>query len=171
MYPGMEDLNAKVNMWFVLRRMKFRKLSVEFGLHEGQPPLLDYIRKHTGCTQKEIADRMMISPASVAVSTKRMQRAGLLEKQTDENNLRCNMLRLTPEGEKVAKHFERELDRFEVNILEGVPAADLQAMERVMDRIIENFRQQEHLVPETIFCRKEGTGVYVEKTAAQSERI
>ena len=48
MQPGMENLNAKFNMFYVLRGMKFRRLSAEFGLHQGQPPILNYIWKHAG---------------------------------------------------------------------------------------------------------------------------
>ncbi len=148
MQPGMENLNAKFNMFYMLRGMKFRHLSAEFGLHQGQPPILNYIWKHAGCTQKEIADCMMISPASIAMSTKRMQKAGLLEKQTDENNLRCNILHLTPRGAELAQRFDQELEAFEDRILDGVTEADKQAAERVMDQIIENFRSQEGITSE-----------------------
>lgn len=171
MYPGMEDLNSKLNMFFVLRGIKFRQLSAELGLHQGQAPILDYIWTHSGCTQKEIADCMMISPASVAVSTKRLQKAGFLEKQTDENNLRCNMLRLTQRGKDVARRFKEELSAFEDRILDGVTEADRKATERVMDQILDNFCKQEHLVPESIFSRKEGMQCDVEKTASKSKGI
>ena len=56
----------------LLRRIKARSLMADSGLHPGQPRLLEYIRSHPGCTQKEAADELDVTPASAAASLKRL---------------------------------------------------------------------------------------------------
>ncbi len=156
MQPGMDSLNAKLNLLFYLRSTMLRKVSGELDLHPGQAPILNFIWKHPGCTQKEVADAMMISPASVAVSTKRMQKAGLLEKQTDEHNLRCNFLQLTPKGLEAVESVEQELRAFEQRTQNGIPESDKEAAERFLDTMIRNIIEHEHILPQPMFCRKDG---------------
>ena len=42
-------------------------------LHAGQFPALEYIIRHDGCAQKELAAQFHVTPASVALTTKQMQ--------------------------------------------------------------------------------------------------
>ena len=68
----------------LLRTILNRRTAMESGLFLGQLPMLEYIWLHDGCTQVEVAQALDVSAASVAVSTKRLQKAGLLVKKTDE---------------------------------------------------------------------------------------
>lgn len=49
-------------------------------------------------SQKELAEFVGISAPTAAISIKRMQKAGLLRKVTDEKDQRKNMITLTDEG-------------------------------------------------------------------------
>ncbi len=79
-----------------------RKRLWQIGLWRGQMPILDYVLANEGCTQAALATALGLTPATVAVSTKRLMRAGLLCKEPDPANLRRNRLSITPLGrEKV----------------------------------------------------------------------
>lgn len=80
------------------------RLLEDKGIYFGQPPILCYLSKNPNATQKDIADCLGISPASVAVSVKRMEKAGVISRQTDKDDARRNNLSLTKKG--------RELDEF-----------------------------------------------------------
>lgn len=80
------------------------RLLEDKGIYFGQPPILCYLSKNPNATQKDIADSLGISPASVAVSVKRMEKAGVISRQTDKDDARRNNLSLTKKG--------RELDEF-----------------------------------------------------------
>ena len=82
----------------VLRRVCLQKAASDSGLYFGQLPILQFIHEHPGCTQREIADKIGVTSASVALSTKRMQKSGLLTKEIDSQDLRCNRLELTETG-------------------------------------------------------------------------
>ena len=65
-------------------------------------PVLRYVMENDGCKQVDLANFLRVTPASVALSTKRMQKAGYLEKEVDEYNLRRNKLHVTPQGRQLA---------------------------------------------------------------------
>lgn len=69
--------------------------------------ILRTIEQNENCTQAVIADFLRVSPASVATSTKRLQKAGLITKTVDKENLRCKRLAITDEGRAALKnHME-----------------------------------------------------------------
>ncbi len=76
----------------LLRRIKARSLMTDSGLHPGQPRLLEYIRSHPGCTQKEAADELDVTPASAAASLKRLEKAGYVTRSPDDKDARRNQL-------------------------------------------------------------------------------
>lgn len=70
----------------------------------GNPAILFILRNHTGgkpVTQRQIADMLGVSPPTVAVSVKRMERAGLIHKQTHDSDMRKNCISLTDKGKAV----------------------------------------------------------------------
>ncbi len=69
------------------------------GLYVGQPRILRLIHDHPGETQKQIADRLFVSGASLSTSLKRLQKANLVERRLSETDRRRHELYLTPEGE------------------------------------------------------------------------
>ena len=88
-------LGGRIIQLNVLRRNLFRKKSAGCALYDGQRPMMETIVCHPGCTQQELASMLCITPASVALSTKRLQKAGFLEKRRDADNQRCNRLYAT----------------------------------------------------------------------------
>ena len=97
----------------LLRKLFVRRVCEKSPLHFGQAAIMKMIEENDNCTQSVIAERLSVTPASVAVSTKRLQKAGLITKTVDEDNLRCKRLSLTPEGKKaIDEHisFFRDYD-------------------------------------------------------------
>ena len=60
------------------------------------------IRMNPGSTQNQIAKRMRVSPSSLSMSIKRMEKQKLVERVTPDNDLRRNELHLTEAGEAVS---------------------------------------------------------------------
>ena len=79
-----------------------------YGLHFGQPRILFTIDEMTGATQKELAKRLQITPASLAMSLKRLQKAGFLDKDVNGKDLRCNKICLTPKGRQAVTRCHQD---------------------------------------------------------------
>ena len=134
----------------LIRHIFAHKLTTKVGLYMGQLPLLEYIIEHDQCTQKEVADEMQVSPPSIAISVKRMQKAGLLIKVTDENNLRCNKLSVTSKGRERAKQLRKEFNKLDEQMFCGFNEDELDKLCSYLDRLVDNISSEE-FANKTIF--------------------
>lgn len=123
----------------VLRGKRLREHTSGCGLYDGQLPVLECLIASPGCTQHQLACRLMVSPASIAQSTKRLQRAGLIEKRVDEDNLRCNRLYATKSGTTLAVEYRRSFDLLNAEMLRGLSEADLLQFADLLGRMIANL--------------------------------
>lgn len=105
MASELKELVFKMNKLDCYKRYAMHKMLRDSGVYFGQPPVLDYLNEHGECSQKELSDGINVSPASVAVSVKRMQKSGLITKISDENDLRCNRIALTERASSVRNIF------------------------------------------------------------------
>ncbi len=111
----------------------------DLGLYYTQFPVIETLRRHDGCTQKELADMLMVSPASVAVSAKRLEKSGLIARRCDENNARCNRLSLTSQGIEISDHCHAVLETVDNRAFEGFSDHELDEFVSFLDRIIVNL--------------------------------
>lgn len=109
MTSELKELVFKMNRLDCYKRYAMHKMLRDSGVYFGQPPVLDYLSEHGECSQKELSDGINVSPASVAVSVKRMQKSGLITKISDENDLRCNRIALTENGKQRTEYIHSQL--------------------------------------------------------------
>ena len=81
-----KNVSKKLHDLEFCRHYVVRRALKDSGVYFGQPPILDYLAKNGTGTQNEIAKALYVSPASVSVSLRRMQKAGLIEKAADETD-------------------------------------------------------------------------------------
>lgn len=113
-----------------------RKSEVYFG----QPPVIDYLEQHGVSTQKELSNAIGVSAASIAVSIKRMQKSGIVEKVNDENDLRCNRITLTKKGKEQLRIIHECFDNIDAKMFRGFSEKELADCESYLDRIIKNLQ-------------------------------
>lgn len=70
----------------------------QIGLFRGQPPVLHFLCLLGPMSQKELADRLGLSPATMTVTLKRMEKAGLIERHTDPTDQRVQLVNITEHG-------------------------------------------------------------------------
>ena len=128
----------KVN---ILIRKHLHQHLAEREVYPGQPPILKIIDS-SACSQRRL-QRVMISPASVAVSIRRMQSSGLIEKLTDEKDLRFNKIRLTEKGKEAHRYCRSQLERLSKIMTEGFDEADTKAFDCVINKMIDNLSKDE----------------------------
>ena len=131
------DILGKITQIKLLKRLATQ--CEDSGLYYGQFPIIDTVRRHDGCTQKELADMLRVSPASVAVSTKRLEKSGLLTRKTDESNARCNRLSVTDEGIQVSNRCREIFEKVDNRAFEGFSDDELDDFVGYLDRIIVNL--------------------------------
>ncbi|MDE5994690.1 MAG: winged helix-turn-helix domain-containing protein, partial [Oscillospiraceae bacterium] len=76
-----KELSDMLHLLGISERYIIDRLLEEKGIYFGQPPILCFLSKNPNATQKDIADSLNISPASVAVSVKRMEKSGIIYRE------------------------------------------------------------------------------------------
>lgn len=121
-----------------IRRNLYNK-NIGNSLHQGQLYLLEFIKANIACTQSKAAAKLMVSPASIALSTKRMEKSGLIEKRIDTKCLRCKRLYITDKGIELSNHCRELFDDMDALMFQGFTKKELKILGVLLDRLIENL--------------------------------
>lgn len=132
-----------MNRLDILRRIHFNRVASECGIYYGQPPILHYIETHDRCSQCEVAAHMQVSPSSIATSVKRMQKAGLIQKVADSEDLRYNRLTLTEQGRAFSRRCRDSFDMLDEKIFSSFTEEEINQMKGYVERIIANLEDEE----------------------------
>lgn len=108
-------------------------------LYRGQPEILEYLKEHGDCSQKELADFLGVTPASIATSLKRMSKSGFIERTADETDRRINRLRLTEKGKEVFLDGKAECDRIDSVMFSGFSEEEITDFSDMLSRIAKNL--------------------------------
>lgn len=127
----------------LVHRIYIQRAAAESGLYFGQPPILDYVSEHDQCTQADLADTLQVSAPSIATSVKRMQKAGLLKKISDENDLRCNRISLTDKGFQVSAKCRERFHEIDARMFNGFTREECEALCGYLDRMSKNISADE----------------------------
>ena len=123
----LHELMGKLHKLELVQQLAHRRGAQEHGLYFGQMPVLDFIAANPGCTQVQVADHLRVSPASIALSTKRLQKAGYLTKEVDAENLRCKRLYISEEGQRACAMCRERLDQIDAVAFQGFSEEELLA--------------------------------------------
>lgn len=118
-----------------LRRGMIRLALTRYGLHPGQPELLQYIRQHPGCSQRQMAEDAGVTAASIAASFKRMENAGFIRRRADTADLRCNRVYLTERGEKELAYCMQDLENINRCMLASLSAEEVDCLTACLEKM------------------------------------
>ncbi len=101
----------------------------DIGLYLGQEMVLQNLWQEDKLTQSDLANRIGVQIQTIHKMILRMEKAGLVTKQADENDGRVSRIHLTPKGNELQNVTEQAWDQ-----LEQVTLADLTIEERYILR-------------------------------------
>lgn len=102
-------------------------------------------------TQKEIADRIGTAAPTVAISLKRMERAGLVQKTVNQSDQRQNYITLTEKGRTLTHESIRAYESFYKNMLRDFSEEEKEQMRGYYRRMIDNVRNSDVGYPEYLW--------------------
>lgn len=118
------------------------------GLTPGQPKVLDYLLRHDGAIQKEIATFCHIEPASLTAILNGMEGKGFIQRRAVGNDRRSLHVYLTETGRTYADRLDREFVRIEAEALRGFSESESLQLQDLLGRVYQNMIAAQ---------RKEGT--------------
>lgn len=82
----------------------------KYGMYPGQPPLLFALYHRDGQSQKELAEKLNIRPATITVMLSRMEKTGLLIRKQDEEDQRISRVYITEKGRETCKELKKVMN-------------------------------------------------------------
>ena len=131
-----QQLSHDLDKISLMRRIFTQRAATRDGIFLSQLPVMRYISKNPGCTQKDVADFMKVSPPSIAVMVKRMVRDGVLKKEADEHDMRQNRLIITEAGLEAAEQCKHLFDNLDQQLYAGFTEEELGLLSSFLTRLI-----------------------------------
>lgn len=116
----------------------------ETGLHPRQVPLLMQLCRKEGMSQKEISENLHISASTVAVSMKRLEKAGIIERKSAEKDQRKICIYLTDQGKALIEKAKSQVEKSEEIVFQGFSESEICLMKRFFDQMIANLEAENH---------------------------
>lgn len=141
-------MDKKSLVWDIIKIAREHRKTVEkricsLGIHPSQHHFLMHIAKHGTCTQNHIAEAMEVSAATVAVSIKKLEKGGYIEKKTSSEDGRSNVIGLTPKGEDVVEKSCRMFDEVDEKMFDSLTEEQKKLFHECMEQIINNLKTME----------------------------
>jgi DNA-binding MarR family transcriptional regulator len=125
--------------WYGLNQA-FRRRIAHLRLTPDQFTVMRTLLEHEGISQRQLTSLMSSDPNTVASLLERMEKAGVIERQTHEQDRRTNQLRLRPRG-KTRYEAAREIAvTLQEEILSALPERAREEFLADLDRIVEACR-------------------------------
>ena len=123
-----------------LHRSLIDRYTKEAELHRSQHQMLMYLMKcDTPPSQKEIAAAFEVTPAAIAMSLKKMEQKGLVERVVSEDDSRVNLITISDKGKEIMERNRQLFERADAAMLEGVTETEIEAIAAVLDKFIDNL--------------------------------
>ncbi|MBR2876217.1 MAG: MarR family transcriptional regulator [Clostridia bacterium] len=127
----------------VTHRYRVGKAASSLGLYFGQPAIIEYVSANNGCTQKELAEHLHISPPSVATTLKRMEKSGFIKRIEDKNDSRKKSLTVTEKGSSALKDFRKLCEETDSQLFVGFSEEEKEQLMSYLKRLNENIADSE----------------------------
>lgn len=137
-------------LFHVLHRAHINAVQTELherGLSDLGSPLILFILNHHGdhgeiASQRELAQALNVSPATIATSLKSLERLGYVEKRVDQNDARRNRVIITDKGNAAVKQCFAVFQEIDRRMMEGFAPQEWSELDRLHRKMLDNLGEQ-----------------------------
>ncbi len=129
------NLFREVDQFF--KRAIGKKVS-STGVYRSQHRILMMLSEHPDCSQTELADELDISSAAVAVTLKKLEKAGYISRQCSAEDNRMNHVVMTDKGKRIIDISHSYFQEVENALFVGFSEEEMALLEKFFLRIIQN---------------------------------
>jgi DNA-binding MarR family transcriptional regulator len=115
----------------------------EIGLYRGQHFILHVLWENEGITHSELAERSCVQPATITNALKRMEKAGLVERRSDEKDQRVSRVYLTDAGRGIREEAEQVWRGMEAQAFADLSEEEHAALQELLAKIQDNLTRCE----------------------------
>lgn len=126
-----------------LHRRKMERLLEGTGLHRAQHRMLMKLSDGQFTSQIELANVLEVSAATVAVSLKKLEKGGYIQKSLQEHDSRVRFVELTEKGHRVVDESKKIFHDMDGKMLEGFDEQELDTLHTLLGRMYHNTKNIE----------------------------
>ncbi len=105
----------------------------------GQMPMLEYIGRHPGCSQKDIAERFAFTRAAISKSVVKLEEKNLVYRKTSQTDARENQLFLTELGKENIVMLKTSFDEINQLTFKDFTDEEIKQFDAFLDKILKNL--------------------------------
>ena len=139
----MESLHYLLMKAHTRMHRRIRAQAAELGLTSGQPKILEFLREHQGCTQKEIGRGCVLDKSSVTGLLRRMEEAELVRREVCPQDRRAARIYLTDRGMELAQWVQGIFDQVDALGWGDIPQEEREQCMATLRKVIRNFENRE----------------------------
>lgn len=135
-----------MSMMHHITRHHFNHIHValsEYDVYPGQPPLMFSLARRNGQSQRELAEQLDIKAATLTVMIQRMEKNGLVRRESDPEDQRISRIYMTDKGFETLQVVRETLDRLEQQAVAGFTEEEIHLLRGLLSRIKHNVRSME----------------------------
>lgn len=122
-----------------LHHARARTLLNGIGLYRGQPPLLDILHAQEGLTHTDLAARLRVVPATMTKMLQRMEKAGFVARQPDDEDQRVSRVYLTDAGREIRVVMRAVLQQLAEETFAGFTMEERVLLRQLLLRVHDNL--------------------------------
>lgn len=109
------------------------------GVYPGQPHLLFTLAKQDGQSQKDLAEKLHIKPATITVMLSRMEKAGFVKRCPDKDDHRVSRVYLTEKGKNLLVEVKEALKTIESDCFNNFTVEEQLLLRRLLMQMRDNL--------------------------------
>lgn len=110
------------------------------GLYPGQPPLLYALYDNDGLSQKELAKKLNLKPATITVMIKRLEKSGFIKRTSDENDQRISRIHLTEKGIHACVELKAIVTDIDNVCLDNFTEKEIASLKELLNKVKNNLK-------------------------------
>ncbi len=113
------------------------------GIHRTQHRILMYLSREGGLpSQKKLAERFEITPASVTGAVQRLEHDGYIKRKQGADN-RFNEIAITEKGKEIVERTRALFSAVDDSLFAGFSEAEIEAVSAYLARMIDNAKGED----------------------------
>ena len=132
-------------IWLSRRHFQIHSTALEeSGLGSGQVPVLLTLNRRGPMNQKELAELIWVTPATMSGTLKRMEKNGFITRTPDEKDARVSLVQLTDEGRAQCQLAKESFELTCYKILEGLDDESCTRLKALIDQVGNHLRDTKY---------------------------
>lgn len=125
-----------------LNRQLLTRSAAHLGSHPAQLGCLWMLAHNDNISQRDLAEKLHVAPATVTTMLQRMEREGLVERHADEADQRLTRITLTDVGREAGRKHAAAYNEYVENVISPLSEKDRRELARLLNLLADNVARE-----------------------------